>query len=474
MNYFDAGFMPVELDGFNPFALPISRGVFQSAMDQPDLLSRLAEFQRGEFGGQDPQSAMLALNLQLIEQLNRAQTSSGVPVRENLEAEVKQLVPVQTPFRNRLRRVPGSSTASSWQQQTSLGGGYGASTTVTSGTSSATQTVGSTAGMQAGQSLYFRTTNAYRIISSITDGTTVVLAATISTTTAEVVEFGPYFQPGQSAVQAFFGESGAPADASPTYVKKTANYKLLGTLFSITNFAMAAGATFENQLLLEKNAAILRLMLMEENALINADSTNVTAPYGDGTNAYGFNGLLASITTANGTPVQQVQTAVGALTTSHIDAQLARITNEGAMDPYMLVNAQEAMSMAHLLEASGSIVRFAQAPVEGVLGKAISSYVNPVTRQLVPVLISRFVPAGTMVFGADKIADGRDAADVSVLPQVQLPQLAPNESIQGYVAQELAPVAASPHKFPGIVSVYEVFRMKSARVFAKSTGVTAV
>jgi hypothetical protein len=104
----------------------------------------------------------------------------------------------------------------------------------------------------------------------------------------------------------------------------------------------------------------------------------------------------------------------------------------------------------------------------------VGGYVNPVTRETVPVLISRFMPAGTMVFGAGQIADGKDAADVSVLPQVQLPQLAPNENIQGYTAQELAPTTSAPHKFPGIVSVYEVFRMKSAKVFAKSTGLTAV
>jgi hypothetical protein len=66
------------------------------------------------------------------------------------------------------------------------------------------------------------------------------------------------------------------------------------------------------------------------------------------------------------------------------------------------------------------------------------------------------------------------AADVRVLPQVQLPELAPNQPIQGYTAQELAPAIASPQVYPFIVSVYEVLRMKNNYVFAKSTGVTAV
>lgn len=60
-------------------------------------------------------------------------------------------------------------------------------TTVTTGASSATQTVGSTAGMQAGDVLYFATTAVYAAVASVTNSTTVVLGTSISTTTAEVV-----------------------------------------------------------------------------------------------------------------------------------------------------------------------------------------------------------------------------------------------------------------------------------------------
>lgn len=60
-------------------------------------------------------------------------------------------------------------------------------TTVTTGASSATQTVGSTANMHVGDVLYFVTTNSSRTVASITDGTTVVVSLTISTTTGEDV-----------------------------------------------------------------------------------------------------------------------------------------------------------------------------------------------------------------------------------------------------------------------------------------------
>jgi len=77
----------------------------------------------------------------------------------------------------------GKPTAWTWQPS----GGYGVSTTVTSGTASATQTVGSTTGMSAGDTLYFVTAATTRVIESVTNSTTVVLTATVTTTTSEKV-----------------------------------------------------------------------------------------------------------------------------------------------------------------------------------------------------------------------------------------------------------------------------------------------
>jgi|GEM_PF-2673910 len=471
----NSGFMDPGLGESGLGIVPISRSVFSRSITS-DVREKFDRIQRGDFGGVDPQQAMYELNMAMMEGVLRAQNLAGVPVREDLEAEVSSLIPVQTPLRNRLPRSVGSGSASTWEQETSLGGGYGVKTTVTLGASSATQTVGDTRGMQAGTSLYFAVTNAYRTVQSVTNSTTVVLTSTISTTTGESVSAGPFVQPGQDpSAQAFFSESGAPSDVSPTYAKKTATYKLLGTMFSITGLAMAAGASFDNQLALEKTAAIRRLMLMEENALINADSTIVTAPFGDGTNALAYDGMIKLISTANGTPAAHVQVNVGALTTAHIDSQLTRVFNQGGNGQYILVNGQEALSLVHLAEGSGTIIRvMATADADAPLGLKVTGYKHPITGEIVPILVSRFVPAGTMIFGSDYLADGKVAMDVRVLPQVQLPELAPNVNIQGYVAQEVAPAATSPQKYPGIVSVYSVPRMKGATVFAISTGLTPV
>jgi hypothetical protein len=436
----------------------------------------LQALQRGEAVG-DINSALRDLGLTIAD-FQRAITSgtSNLPIRENLEAEAKILMPQDTPLRNRLPRTPGSGLASAWRQVTSLGGGYGATTTVTTGASSATQTVGSTAGMAPGDSLYFATTNATGVIASITSATVVVLSSSLSTTTGETVtKVGVQPAGGVGAVRSFYAETGAPADHSTVYAAKSLGYKLLGTYGSVTNFAISAGANYQNQLATEKRNALRNLMLNEENALINGSSTDVKAPWGDGTTALGFDGLVNLITTGNGTPSAQVQTSVGALTTAHLDAQLSRLWNQGAQDMWMLMNEQEIRSMAHLAEASGSIIRV-QATSDGkaVLGVQVTGYVHAVSGKLVNILPSRFLSPGMIIFGCDRLPDGSPAADVDVLPQVQLPELAADEMIQGYTARDLAPTTSAPDVFPFMASVYEVLRVKSALHFAKSVGVTAV
>src|SRR6185312_12081043 len=470
-----SGFMRGDLGegGFNPAFLQRSRPIYQDSTG--DIQGRMDQLLRGEFGDTDPAQFLLSLQTDLLQQLNRAQTSTGIPVREDLEAPALQIVPLDTPFRNRLPRTVGSSTASSWEQEVALGGGYGVNTTITSGTSSATQTVASTAGMQPVTSLYFAVTAAYRTVVSVTNTTTVVLNSTISTNTTEGVFQGPYAQPGQAPVQMFFAEDGAPATAKATYAKLTLAYKLLGTIGSITGFAMAAGATYQNQRDAEILEGIRRTMLSEENGLINGSSTILTAPWGDGTTNFAFDGCLNQTTTANGTPGQQVQTAVGALTTAHMDQQLTRIHNEGGMDAYIIANAQEALSLAHLATASGSIIRVeATSSADMILGGRVIGYKHPITGQIVPIEVSRFMPAGTMWFGSERGPDGMVAADVRVLPQVQLPELAPNVNIQGYVAQELAPTTAAPQVYAFLISVFETLRIKNAKVVAKSSGLTPV
>jgi hypothetical protein len=368
-------------------------------------ISRLNDLlTRGDVAGD--LSAVLGQFAGVMQNLNRniATGTTAFPVRENLEAPALALMPLETPLRNRIPRVPGAGTAAAWRQLTQLG---------------ATTTTGISA-------------------------------------------------------QAFFGEAGAPAVDDSVYVAKSASYKLLGKMGGITGFAMAAGANFQNQLAAEKTNKLRAVMMNEENAIINGSATSTTAPYGDGTTAFGFDGLLALTATANGTPAAQVQTTVGALTLAHIDAQLQRLWNQGGRGQYIVASGTEVLSLVHLTLSSSTPNRVVLDQSSTQIGVAVKGYIHPITGEIVPVIVSRFLAAGTMLFGCDYLPDGNPALEIDVLPQVQLPELAPNQNIQGYVVQEIAPAAASPQLFPFLVSVYEVLKMKSALHFCKSTGITAV
>lgn len=416
-------FAPLPMSGFmngaasqfaQGSALPPSTPLMKrfENFDWPkELTDKLGAFERGEFTG-DP-AQLMAEAAQVVASFQRSINTgmTAFPVRENLEAEARVLVPLETPLRNRIPRVAGAGTAAAWKQLTALGGGWGSS----------------------------------------------------------------YDQPGGgTASQIFYGETGAPATLTSTYANKSASYKLAGQIGSVTGFAMAAGANFFNQYDREKTNAIINTMLCEEFALINGDATSTAVPWGDGVSAYAYNGLINLTTTANGVPSAQVQTGVGALTFAHIDAQLIRIWKNGGTGLYMMVNAQEALSIKNLATASTVIHRVILSQTNTTIGIVPTGYLHPITGEVVQIIASRFVPAGTILFCSDKLPNGDPALQVDVLPQVELPQLAPDQMIQGYVAQEIAPSIAAPQVYPFLVSIFSVLKMKGATVFAKSTGVTAV
>lgn len=422
--------------------------------------------------------ALQALENVLALRAGSGTSLSGLPIRENLEAQAVQLTPTDTPFLNRCPRTVGSGSAVDWFQITSVGAGFGVATTVTSGATSATQTVGTTAGMVPGTSLQFTASGGaviYAIVSSVTNATTVVLTGSIATTTGDTVTMGPYGVPSAQGAnsQVFFGERGAPDFDHPTYTRKSKSYKLLGKMTDITGLAMAAGANFWDQRAANINSLIWALKKAENYALINARASTVLQPWGDGTTGYAYDGLIASIATANGTPAEQIQTGVGALTQAHIDAQFTRIYNRGGRKLWILCNAQEKNSIDHLAEAAGTLLRQSVGS-EATLGINIKSYQTTVG-EVAEIMVDNSVPAGTMIFGCWQNGnDGSPVMDVSVLPQVQLADVGLTGSIQGYVMQQIAPTASAPHAYPTIGSLYSTFRVRNATVLGKSSGVTAV
>jgi hypothetical protein len=495
-----AGFMHPGLGPLGmqpgPETPALARGLSAEANATIERMQAMAGIERADMTLDMRQ--MLAGMANVIAEQQRAITTanantSWIPIRENLEAPARLLVPTETPVRNMLPRVMGSGLATAWRQIISMGGGYGYPTTVTSGVASATQTVASTAGIQPGDILQFVTATTgviigVRTVLSITSPTVLVLTATVTTVTGDYVydTTRPYGAGTPTGImlgatptytaRSFYAESGAPPDKGTTYAARSEAYKLLGTLGSVTGFAAAAGDSYQDQMGIERTNALQNLFLNEENALINGSKTSILAPWGDGTTALGFDGLLNQITTANGTPADQIQTAVGPLTLSFVDGMLKRITEMGGgRGQWLLCNAQEMLSLTHLLEASGSIVRVpATASGRAVLGAYVESYIHPLTGEPVPIYWSRFLTPGTMIFGSKFLPDGSPAADVSVLPQVPLPPLSADQQIQGYTFRYIAPTVAAIDVFAFAITLYETLRVKAGTVFGKASGVTAV
>jgi hypothetical protein len=372
----------------------------------------------------------------------------------------------------------GSGLAASWRQITSYGGGYGASTTVNGAQAAGatTLTLVTVAGFRVGDfiSIGSGVTIETRQITAINTGANQVtfVGATVNAQNNSVVVRIQTQPGGGAATRLFFTERGAPANLNTQYASRTAAYRLMGQMTDVTAFAQAAGRSFQDNRAQERTSALYNVMLGEENAILNGDATSLLAPWGDGTQSLAFDGLYRLISTANGVPVDHVQSAVGALTLAHIDAQLNRLWLQGATNMYMVISSQEATSLTKLAQLSTGAYRIMLDQGNAVLGVRVTGYVHPITKEVVDIVVSRMAIPGTIVFGADRAPDGKPALEFDVLPQVDLPDLAPNQQLMGYVVQQVGTSVAAPQVYPEIVTVFETLKLKAGNVFAISRGVT--
>lgn len=433
-----------------------------------DVIKRL---ERGDFS--NPEEAFAKL-------INRAvlSTNTAFPVRENLEAEAKVVTPVETPLRNMLPRVPGSGRSAAWKLQSSFGVGLG-TTTTTSGTTNATDTltVVNARGFFAGETILYNSNT--HTISSINYSTNVIsvgaspgITSNSQTNGQAVVKNSAFFPEQGAAAQAFYAEDGTPVENTTVYADRSASYKLLGDKGGVTMFAMASGANFMDQYAKEKENTLFRTFLKEEFSLLHGESAATNAPWGDGTTALAYQGLLPFIT-AN-SPGANVQTSVGALTARHIDQQLSRVYNQGGRGMYIMASSFELESLSRIATASGNYRLVISGDLANAsIGVKIGKFVHAASGEEVPIYRSQFMPVGTMLFGSLKNAIGQPNAEVSVLPQTSAPDSAFLDGIQGYYAQEIAPDNATPEVLRFKVSVYSVPMWKDATKFALSRGITA-
>lgn len=441
----------------------------------PDILRQIENIQRG--ASTDPNAAIALLN-QAVSSLTRGIDSltSNLPIRENLEAEAIALTPTDTPLRNRIPRRPGSGLAVTWKQIVSYGGGYGASSQVNGAQAAGATTLNlvSNAGLRIGDFVSIGTgaTIEVRQITALGVGSITFVGATANAQDNSAVVRIQTRPGGGSATRTFFKERGAPANMNTQYATRAAAYKLMGQMTDVTAFAQAAGRNFQDNRAQERTSALYNVMLNEENAILNGDSTSVQAPWGDGIDPLAFDGLYRLITTSNGTPVEQIQSAVGALTEAHIEAQLTRLWHQGGSGFWMVISSQESTSLTKLAKSAGNAYRFILNQADVNLGARVTGYIHPISKEVVEIIVSRDATPGVIVFGCDRTTEGKPTLEFEVLPQVDLPELAPNQQLMGYVVQQVGTSVAAPQVFPEIVTVFEVLKMKAANMFAMSSGIT--
>lgn len=175
----------------------------------------------------------------------------------------------------------------------------------------------------------------------------------------------------------FFADAGTPNETTQTFTTATAAYKLLGRKLSVGLQHIASsqgqpGGTAEDQLLRVKT---LEVMLGEEWAIINADSTVDTN---------GFDGLLKQITTNSG--------SAALLTASGVAAYDQTIFEAGGNATHLFLSPRQKRAIMDELQSSGSIHRIVTANDSGrVANLDVKSILSPVTGNEIQFVVSRYM-----------------------------------------------------------------------------------
>jgi hypothetical protein len=196
----------------------------------------------------------------------------------------------------------------------------------------------------------------------------------------EITDFGEL-----GAASVFYAESGSPSSATATYAEKSATYKAMGNEFGVSGMARAAGATLGDQLVKERENAIISLKLDIENAIINADGTSNS-----------FEGLLTQIVTGNNSYVQSIG---GALTLDDLGEALQDCWDDGYQIGFIVVNPAQAQDINDLVLNAGdhsiTVLRDQQGMMAG-LGR-VTHLIDPITGVPIDVIPSRYLAAGTII-----------------------------------------------------------------------------
>jgi len=187
----------------------------------------------------------------------------------------------------------------------------------------------------------------------------------------------------------FYAEGGAPSSRTTTYHDRSEIYKLAGLDGGVTGFAVAAGASFADQLALEKRNTIYHLKILEETSLINADGTGGS-----------FEGLLTQISTGNGSTVRASTGTAASAVINDLDFILKSTWDLGGDISLLVLRSGEAATISNAItrDSGTSPLRInVQGPLNIAGGFFVNAYISPISGSRVELMPDKFLSTGTII-----------------------------------------------------------------------------
>ena len=299
---------------------------------------------------------------------------TAFPIRENLAAEAKLVVNVNTPLLNRFPTKQGSGKAAAWKEITSFG----------------------------------------------SDPSSV-----------------------------FFAEGGTPSGRTTVYADRSETYRLLGLDGGVTGFAVAAGASFQDQLQLEKRNTIFHLKNLEEDALINAPGTGQS-----------YSGLLTQITTANGSYSASSTGTPGSALIADLDALLQSSWDKGVEISIFVVRSTEAklISQALTSDSGNSALRVIMPGPSGITGGFfVNKYLSPITGRVAEIVPDIKHTTATIIGVVERLPEpvvGQGDAGILIdtLLDYALSDVPVTADIFSFRVKKYATLAIPARKFCGVIT----------------------
>lgn len=203
----------------------------------------------------------------------------------------------------------------------------------------------------------------------------------------------------------FFADGGTPGQTTQTYSVVSAAYKLLGRKLDVGLQHIKSSEGYMNVEDEQLRIKTLEVMLAEEDAILNGDSTVDTNQ---------FDGLIKQITTNSGTAVL--------LTASGISGTYARtIFNLGGNPSHLICSARQGGALADELQRANAIQRIVISDAgAAVANLRVSQIIDSSSGNPIDIVISRYVGAWALLLSLKSPAGENYIEMEDLIPLIKL------------------------------------------------------